>query len=91
MAEGTSGGKESSRNYHIMKLTVTVEKEELSDGSPVYVALCPELDIASQGETQQEARMNLNEAVHLFLEDADDAELGRRFRTALTAPELLLA
>ena len=40
----------------------------------MYVSLCPELEIASQGETVQEARENLREAIQLFLEEADSAE-----------------
>ena len=44
-----------------------------------YVALCPELDIASQGETVEEARRNLIEAVQLFLETADQTEKDLRF------------
>lgn len=31
-----------------------------------YVSLCPELDIASQGATIEEARANLAEALELF-------------------------
>ena len=44
----------------------------------MYVALCPELDIASQGDTVAEARANLEEAVALFFEVASDAEIRRR-------------
>ena len=44
----------------------------------VYVALCPELDIASQGKTVEEATANLKEAVELFLECADPEETERR-------------
>ncbi|MHC4223676.1 MAG: type II toxin-antitoxin system HicB family antitoxin [Planctomycetota bacterium] len=44
-----------------------------------YVALCPELDIASQGDTVEEARANLVEALSLFFEAADPSELDRRF------------
>ena len=40
-----------------------------------YVATCPELDIASQGKTVEEARQNLHEAVQLFLETADPDEI----------------
>ena len=54
--------------------TAILEKEE--DG---YVALCPELDVASQGETVEEATANLKEAVELFLESADPTEVQRRF------------
>ena len=44
-----------------------------------YVALCPELDIASQGDTVEEARSNLAEALALFIETASPAELKERF------------
>ena len=43
-----------------------------------YVALCPELDIASQGETVEAARENLREAVELFFETAHPNEVGER-------------
>ena len=41
----------------------------------LYVALCPELDVASQGTTVEEATSNLREAVELFLESASPEEL----------------
>ena len=56
-----------------MHLTAIIERE--GDG---YVALCPQLDIASQGETVTEARENLTEALTLFFETADESEVGRR-------------
>jgi predicted RNase H-like HicB family nuclease len=43
-----------------------------------YVALCPELDIASQGKSVEEARNNLAEAIELFFEVADTAEIEQR-------------
>jgi predicted RNase H-like HicB family nuclease len=57
----------------IREFTALVERE--GDG---YVALCPELDVASQGNTVEEARRNLAEAVTLFLETADSSEIQRR-------------
>ena len=48
-----------------MKLTALIERE--GDG---YVSLCPELDVASQGKTIEEARDNLREALELFFESA---------------------
>jgi predicted RNase H-like HicB family nuclease len=54
-------------------LTATIWRE--TDG---YVSLCPELDIASQGDTVEEARANLQEAVDLFFEAADPAEVAER-------------
>jgi predicted RNase H-like HicB family nuclease len=46
-----------------------------------WVALCPELDVASQGDTIEAAKANLQEAVSLFLEAADPAEVSQRLRT----------
>lgn len=46
----------------------------------LFVSLCPELDIASQGRTVEEATANLKEAVELFLETADPEEVRRRRR-----------
>ena len=43
-----------------------------------YVALCPQLDIASQGATVAEARANLEEALELFFETASTSEIQRR-------------
>jgi predicted RNase H-like HicB family nuclease len=57
------------------RLTAIIEREE--DG---FVALCPELDIASQGSSIEEARTNLVEALTLFFETADSSEVTRRFR-----------
>ena len=56
--------------------TAIVEKE----GS-LYVALCPELDVASQGPTVEQATANLKDAVELFLEWADQDEIKRRLHT----------
>ncbi len=53
--------------------TAIIERE--GDG---YVALCPELDIASQGATVAEARKNLQEALELFFETASNAEIEHR-------------
>ncbi len=55
------------------QLTGVIERE--GEG---YVALCPELDIASQGATIEEARRNLIEALELFFETADPTEVRER-------------
>ena len=47
----------------------------------MYVSLCPELDVASQGTTVEEATANLKEAVELFLECADPQEIKRRLHS----------
>jgi len=56
--------------------TAVVEKE--GDG---FVALCPELDVVSQGNTVEEARANLREAVELFLECASPQEIEERLHS----------
>ena len=55
------------------QLTAIIERED--DG---YVALCPELDIASQGSDVEEARGNLQEALELFFETASEEEVKQR-------------
>ena len=47
-----------------MRKQVTAIIERENNG---YVSLCPELDIASQGDSVEEARDNLREAIELFL------------------------
>ena len=56
-----------------MKLTAIIERED--DG---YVSLCPQLDIASQGDSIEEARDNLREALELFFETASPEEVKQR-------------
>lgn len=58
---------------NIRQFTAIIERE--NDG---YVALCPELDIASQRDTVEQARANLIEALELFFEVADPSEIERR-------------
>jgi predicted RNase H-like HicB family nuclease len=48
------------------------------DSSGGYVALCPELDVASQGETIDEAMRKLKEAVEGFFEIASAEEVQTR-------------
>lgn len=58
-----------------LQLTAVIQRED-----DAYVALCPELDIASQGDTVEEARENVIEAVELFLESADSSEICRAYQ-----------
>lgn len=60
----------------LQTFTAIIEQED--DG---FVALCPQLDIASQGDTVQEAKNNLTEAIELFLEVADLSEIQSRLQT----------
>ena len=59
----------------VHQVTALIERE--GDG---YVSLCPDLDIASQGHTVEEARENLIEALELFLETASPSEIPKRLR-----------
>ena len=61
-----------------VRLTAIIERED--DG---FVSLCPELDIASQGSSIEEARANLVEALSLFFETADPSEVARRSHRAV--------
>lgn len=56
-----------------LQLTAVIERE--GDG---FVSLCPEIDVASQGDTIEDARANLIEALELFFEAADPSEITRR-------------
>ncbi len=58
------------------QFTAVIEREGTG-----FFALCPELDVASQGNTIEEARSNLVEALELFLEAADPSEIERRLRS----------
>ena len=55
------------------QLTAIIERE-----GDAYVALCAELDIASQEDTVEAARRNLIEALEFFFETADPTEVARR-------------
>jgi predicted RNase H-like HicB family nuclease len=59
-------------------MTAIIERED--DG---FVALCPELDIVSQGSTVEEARANLVEALSLFFETASPSEMTRRLHSEI--------
>ena len=64
-------------------LTAIIARE--GDG---YVSLCPELDIASQGDTIEEARNNLQEAVELFFETASPNEVQTRLHEEVYVTQL---
>ncbi|MEO1148468.1 MAG: type II toxin-antitoxin system HicB family antitoxin [Cyanobacteria bacterium J06638_22] len=58
------------------QFTAVIEREDKG-----YVSLCPELDIASQGDSVEEARTNLIEAIELFFEVADPSEIATRLKS----------
>ncbi len=68
------------------QLTAIVERE--GDG---YVALCPQVDVASQGLTVAEARDNLAEALTLFFETASASEIDQRLRGEIYVTQIEVA
>ncbi|HEV7670389.1 MAG TPA: type II toxin-antitoxin system HicB family antitoxin [Thermoanaerobaculia bacterium] len=68
------------------QFTAIIERED--DG---YVALCPELDVASQGDSIEEARENLREAVELFFETASTEEINQRLHDEIYVTRLEVA
>jgi predicted RNase H-like HicB family nuclease len=65
------------------QFTAIIERE--GDG---YVALCPELDIASQGDSIETARANLQEALELFLDTASPEEIKKRLHEEIYVTRL---
>jgi len=59
----------------IQNFTAIIEREDER-----YVALCPELDVASQGDTVEEAKKNLQEAIELLFEHASKDEITSRLK-----------
>lgn len=66
-------------NYH---LTVTIWEEE-----GVYVAKCVELEVASCGDTPQEALENIREAVDLYLKNAREYDMLSEIEPSITTHE----
>jgi predicted RNase H-like HicB family nuclease len=69
-----------------MQFTAVIERE--GDG---YVALCPEFDIASQGDSIEHARENLQEALELFFECAPPEEISRRVHSEVYVTKVEVA
>jgi predicted RNase H-like HicB family nuclease len=68
------------------QFTAIIEREDNE-----YVALCPELDVASQGNTVEEARTNLIEAIELFLEHASLQEVRERLNSEIFITQVSVA
>jgi predicted RNase H-like HicB family nuclease len=68
------------------RFTAIIEREDNA-----YVALCPELDVASQGDSIAEARDNLREAIELFLETASAEEIQRRMHDEIFITQMEIA
>jgi predicted RNase H-like HicB family nuclease len=78
--------KRRRRTTPTLNFTCVIAREE--DG---FVALCPQLDVASQGESVEEARKNMVEAVELFLEAASASEVRRRLSSEVYVSSIEVA
>jgi predicted RNase H-like HicB family nuclease len=67
-------------------LTAVIERDE-----DWYVATCPELGVASQGQTIEEAESMIREAVELLLEEATPEEIQRRLNRGVKVTPLELS
>ena len=65
------------------RLTAIIQSEP-----PGFVSLCPELDVASQGDTIEQSLANLREAVELFYECASSEEISAREGGAIYITQL---
>ena len=70
----------------VHRLTAVIEREDAA-----YVALCPELDIVSQGNTVEESQRNLTEALELFFEEASPGEIEERLRSEVYVTSIEVA
>ncbi len=68
------------------QFTAIIERDD-----DAYVAHCPELDIASQGESVSAARANLTEAIELFLETASPSDINKRLRDEVYVTQIEVA
>jgi predicted RNase H-like HicB family nuclease len=64
----------------VRTFTAIIHKED-----DLYVAECPEVGTASQGETTEEAIANLKEATELYLEDFPLEDVSRALLTTFEA------
>ena len=70
----------------VSMFTAVIERE-----GDMFVALCPELDIASQGNSIEDAKNNLQEALELFLENAEQEEIKSRLHSDVYVTQLAVA
>lgn len=73
LASGPAKQNKCGRVLMNKRLTAVIQRED--DG---FVAYCPELDIASQGDSIQSSRDNLREALELFFECASPSDIDDR-------------
>ena len=62
-----------------------------TESDDMYVSLCPDIDVASQGNTIEEAKANLKEAIELFFETASKDEIKQRLHDEVLVTNLQVA
>jgi predicted RNase H-like HicB family nuclease len=72
--------------YCYKQLTCIIEREGDS-----YVSLCPQIDIASQGNSVEEARKNLVEAIELFFEMTSPKEILAKVYSEISVTQIEVA
>lgn len=65
-----------------VKLTAVIWEEE-----GVFVSKCPEVEVASAGDTPQEALMNLQEAIELWLINVKELGILDEYNLVLNSPQ----
>jgi predicted RNase H-like HicB family nuclease len=70
----------------LKRLTCIIERDD-----DTYTSICPQIDIASQGETVEEARNNLIEAIELFFEAANPQEILDRMYSEIYVTQIEVA
>jgi len=80
----------------VLNYRIIIEPEKYEDGSTVYVAYCPKLGISDYGDTVEEAKEHMTEAIQCHIEgliktgdevpapDAQDAYISQ---TLITVPK----
>ena len=68
------------------QLTAIIERE-----GDAFVSLCPQLDIASQGDDIEQAKANLTEAIELFFENASNQEISQKLHDELFITQVEVA
>jgi predicted RNase H-like HicB family nuclease len=66
LEEGNDGDRERWPDVRLPAV-VTLERDDLG---PVYVARCLAVEVASHGDTHEQALANLREALELYFEDS---------------------
>lgn len=70
----------------LQNFTAIIEREKNG-----YTALCPEIAVISQGDTIEEAKTNLHEALELFFEHASKEEIASRLKSEFFITNMQIA